>query len=124
MTAPIFDELKAQNKDETTISIWPARYTPSRVLATAGYGAKAAVKGIDPIIEAYQKLHPNVKIKVIGQAINKDVPLHVRSAGSIGQALPFDIETGIEETFATFGNSIWIFPVMLHWTRGNCEILL
>ena len=39
----------------------------------AGYGAKAAVKGIDPIIEAYQKLHPNVKIKVIGQAINKDI---------------------------------------------------
>ena len=73
LTAPVFDEIKAQNKDETTISIWPARYTPSRVLATAGYGAKAAVKGIDPIIEAYQKLHPNVKIKVIGQAINKDI---------------------------------------------------
>ena len=36
LTAPVFDEIKAQNKDETTISIWPARYTPSRVLATAG----------------------------------------------------------------------------------------
>ena len=59
--------------DTEELTIWAGRYTPSRTMAAVGSGIKGReIKGIDPIIEAYQKLHPNVKINVLGQSINSD----------------------------------------------------
>lgn len=117
LTAPVFDEIKAQNKDETTISIWPARYTPSRVLATAGYGAKAAVKGIDPIIEAYQKLHPNVKIKVIGQAINKDIRRWMNTSLAGGTAP--DIMWYLGDWAVEDYKKSWLVPINKYLEKPN-----
>ena len=59
--------------DTEELTIWAGRYTPSRTMAAVGSGIKGRdIKGIDPIIEAYQELHPNVKINVLGQSINSD----------------------------------------------------
>ncbi len=70
-TMPV-PEVRAQD-NEINLTIWPGRYTPTRVMATAGGGTKSsAIQGIDPIIAAYEELHPNVKIEVIGQSINAD----------------------------------------------------
>ena len=57
--------------EKEELTIWAGRYTPSRTMAAVGSGIKGRdIKGIDPIIEAYQELHPNVQINVLGP-INK-----------------------------------------------------
>ncbi len=40
-----------------------------------------------------------------GRAVDGDAPLPVTSVGNIGQASPFDISSGIEEAFSTFGSA-------------------
>ena len=57
----------ALSSDTEELTIWAGRYTPSRTMAAVGSGIKGReINGIDPIIEAYQELHPNVKINVLG----------------------------------------------------------
>lgn len=54
-----------------TISIWASDYTPSR-LQPAVAGLNLERQGIDPIVNAYQELHPNVTIQLITQPNNAD----------------------------------------------------
>ena len=61
------------SNEKEELTIWAGRYTPTRTMAAVGSGIKGRdIKGIDPIIEAYQELHPNVQINVLGQSINSD----------------------------------------------------
>src|SRR5947209_247037 len=50
--------------------VWAGGYTPSRMVpATAANANAPKIKGIDPVVAAYEKLHPNVTIKLINQPI-------------------------------------------------------
>ncbi len=59
----------AAQDQPVTLRIWAGQYTPSRVLPDTG---DARIQGLDPIIEAYQALHPNVTIELIVQPNNSD----------------------------------------------------
>ena len=52
----------------TTLTVWAAGYTPSRLVPVSAATSNAPkIKGIDPVVTAYEKLHPNVKINLIYQ---------------------------------------------------------
>lgn len=52
----------------TTLTVWAAGYTPSRLVpASAATSTAPKIKGIDPVVAAYERLHPNVKINLIYQ---------------------------------------------------------
>ncbi len=55
-----------------TLTIWAGNYTPSRLLPTNNDPNAPPIQGIDPIVAAYQKLHPNVTIQLVTQPINAD----------------------------------------------------
>jgi ABC-type glycerol-3-phosphate transport system substrate-binding protein len=51
-----------------TLTMWAGSYTPSALVPTSSATSNAPkIKGIQPVIDAYQKLHPNVTIKLIYQ---------------------------------------------------------
>lgn len=50
------------------LNLWAAGYTPSRLLPNTPANSSAPkIQGIDPVVAAYERLHPNVKINLIKQ---------------------------------------------------------
>lgn len=51
---------------KVTLTMWAESYTPSRLLPTTAANRDAPkIKGIGPAVDAYEKLHPNITIKLI-----------------------------------------------------------
>lgn len=114
MPAP---EARAQD-DEIHLTIWPGRYTPTRVMATAGGGTKSsAIQGIDPIIAAYEELHPNVTIEVIGQSINADTRrwMITQLTGGVAPDIMWYLGDWAVEDF----RKKWLVPINEYLERPN-----
>lgn len=111
------EEVRAQD-DEVHLTIWPGRYTPTRVMATAGGGTKSsAIQGIDPIIAAYQELHPNVTIEVIGQSINADTRrwMVTQLTGGVAPDIMWYLGDWAVEDF----RKKWLVPINEYLERPN-----
>lgn len=54
-----------------TLTMWAGGYTPSTLVPTSAATSTAPkIQGIQPVVDAYEKLHPNVTIKLIYQDVN------------------------------------------------------
>ena len=59
---------------QVTLTMWAAGYTPSHLLPTTGENQNAPqIVGIEPVVEAYEKLHPNVDIQLIAHPSDDEV---------------------------------------------------
>ncbi len=60
--------------EQVTVTMWAAGYTPSHLLPTTGENQSAPqIEGIEPIVEAYEKLHPNVDIQFVVHPFDDEV---------------------------------------------------
>jgi ABC-type glycerol-3-phosphate transport system substrate-binding protein len=63
----------AQAQDQKRVlTVWAGQYTPSRLLPANTALQGPPIKGVDPIVEAYEAQHPDVDIQLITQPINAD----------------------------------------------------
>jgi len=72
--APAAGDSTIDPNKQVTLTVWAAGYTPSRLVPTTAENRNAPkIKGIQPVVDAYQKLHPNVTIKLVVHPADDEV---------------------------------------------------